>query len=86
MSNSDSRATIRIAADLHRRVKVEAAKLGLSITEVVERSLRDWLEQVANGKIFGPSAEEPMLVERRKGKRDRRENGQSSFMSNTRLK
>ena len=36
--------TIRVSADLHRRVKVKAAEDGVSISEVIRRKLEGWVD------------------------------------------
>lgn len=35
----------RVPVDLHRAVKVHAAQTGLSVAEVVERAVREYLER-----------------------------------------
>jgi predicted HicB family RNase H-like nuclease len=36
---------VRIPADLHRRVKVKAARLGVTITSVIRSLLEEWVDE-----------------------------------------
>ena len=45
ISNRDT--LVRVPVDLHRRVKIRAAKEGLSLREIVKRLLEQWLSRKA---------------------------------------
>jgi predicted DNA binding CopG/RHH family protein len=47
-SSTGNRDTlVRVPADLHRRVKIRAAKEGLSLREIMKRLLEQWLSRKA---------------------------------------
>lgn len=44
IEESTKRLTLRVSEDFHREVRVECAKRGIPIAEIIRQLLRMWLE------------------------------------------
>ncbi len=43
--SEDKQIIVKVSKDLHENVKTECARLGLTISGLVRRLLREWLEK-----------------------------------------
>lgn len=45
MADLEKRITVKVSEDLHRKVKVKAAMVGKSISDILREYLETWLEE-----------------------------------------
>ena len=45
MSDFEKRITVKVSENLHRKVKVKAAMMGKSISDVLREYLEEWVEE-----------------------------------------
>lgn len=49
-SEEEGRVFVRIDPALRRRLRMHSAEYGISQTDIVQRALREWLDETTKGK------------------------------------